>query len=105
MTEPPFGRVAIVGAGLIGTSVERASRRAWPAIEATLLDAGDDLSAARGADLVVLAAPVRANMALLEAIQPHVGAGAVVTDTGSTKRTMCAAAARCAMRFIGGHPM
>ena len=106
MTEPPFRRVAILGNGLIGASVQLAARRAWPDIETVALDAGDDVSKVAGADLVVLSAPVRANLALLDAVQPHIAAATVVTDTGSTKRVICAAAAaRPAMDFIGGHPM
>jgi prephenate dehydrogenase len=106
MTEPPFRRLAIVGAGLIGASVEQAARRAWPGVEVVTLDAGHDLSAVAGADLVVLAAPVRANIALLEGIRPYVTPATVVTDTGSTKRAICAAAASLpAIDFVGGHPM
>jgi prephenate dehydrogenase len=106
MVDPPFTRLAIVGAGLIGTSIRLAALRAWPEIPVTALDNGDDLSAVAGADLVVLAAPVRANIALLGAVQPYVTAATVVTDTGSTKRAICAAAAaRPSMDFIGGHPM
>jgi prephenate dehydrogenase len=106
MTEPPFGRVAIAGNGLIGASIGQAARRAWPEVEVTALDAGDDIARVAGADLVVLAAPVRANIRLLDAIQPHVTRDTVVTDTGSTKRAICAAAsARPAIDFIGGHPM
>ena len=106
MTEPPFRRVAIVGNGLIGGSVRLAARRAWADIETAALDAGDDLAGVGGADLVVLAAPVRANIALIDRIQPHITAATVVTDTGSTKRAIAAAAAaHPSMDFIGGHPM
>ena len=106
MAEPPFRSVAIVGAGLIGTSVQQASLRAWPDAQVTVLDAGDDLSRLAGADLVLLAAPVRANIELLEAIRPHVTATTVVTDAGSTKRAICAAASGYpSLDFIGGHPM
>jgi len=106
VAEPPFRGLAIVGAGLIGASIDQAARRAWPHMKPVLLDAGDDLSSVSGADLVVLAAPVRANIELLSALAPHLGAGAVVTDTGSTKRTICGAAAQYAsIAFIGGHPM
>ena len=107
MAEPPFRRVAIVGNGLIGGSVRLAAQRAWPGLDTIALDAGDDLAAVAGADLVVLAAPVRANVALLGAIAPHLSAGAVVTDTGSTKRAICSAAAEShrGIAFIGGHPM
>jgi|SRR5215831_3148410 len=106
MADPPFERVAIVGSGLIGTSIRQAVGRAWPDVSVVPLDHGHDLSATAGADLVVLAAPVRANMALIDALQPHITADTVVTDTGSTKRAICAAAAaHPAMDFIGGHPM
>src|SRR5262245_66574299 len=106
MTEPPFSRLGVVGNGLIGASIALAARRAWAGTDVTALDAGDDLASLRGADLVVLAAPVRANIALLDAIAPFVTASTVVTDTGSTKRAICAAAAaRPALDFIGGHPM
>lgn len=106
MAEPPFSRIAIVGAGLIGTSIVQAARRAWPRIGVRALDAGDDLAGVAEADLVVLAAPVRANITLLETLQAHVAAAAIVTDTGSTKRAICdAAASHRAIAFIGGHPM
>jgi prephenate dehydrogenase len=105
MSEPSFSRIAVVGNGLIGASIRLASQQTWPGIETVALDAGDDLAALRGADLVVLAAPVRANISLLDAVRPYVTAAAVVTDTGSTKRAVCAAAAALPITFIGGHPM
>ncbi len=106
MTDPPFRSVAIVGAGLIGVSVEQAARRAWPDLAIVTLDAGDELSRIASAGLVVLAAPVRANIGLVGAVIPHLSPGAVVTDAGSTKRAICAAAAtRPSLDFIGGHPM
>jgi len=106
-SEPPFRRVAVVGNGLIGGSVVLAACRAWPAVETIALDAGDDIARVAEADLVVLAAPIRANVTLLGAIAPHVRAKTVVTDTGSTKRAICAAAADShrGIAFIGGHPM
>jgi prephenate dehydrogenase len=106
VADPPFRRLAIVGSGLIGTSIRQAALRAWPDVSIVALDAGDDVSAVAGADLVVLAAPVRANMARLAALSPHVTGATVVTDTGSTKRSICAAAAaHPGLDFIGGHPM
>ncbi len=68
----------------------------------------------RGANLVVLAAPVGAIPALLAAIAPALDPAALVTDTGSVKRSVCAAAAGRTpyaptlpdpARFIGGYPM
>jgi prephenate dehydrogenase len=120
---PPFERIGIVGLGLIGGSVALACRRRWPGalvigvdangpLEAAsaryAIDVGaDDLGMLREADLVVLAAPVRANIAVLEQLAEFVPGEAVVTDVGSTKRTTVEAARRLPSRltFIGGHPL
>jgi prephenate dehydrogenase len=69
--------------------------------------AADDLFVLAEADLVVLAAPVRQNLGLLDRLDDHVPQPAVVTDTGSTKRAMVEAARRLPARFtfIGGHPL
>ena len=56
--------------------------------------------------LVILAAPVLANIAALADLPAHLSSQALVTDTGSTKRTIAAAARQVpSMTFIGGHPM
>ncbi len=66
----------------------------------------DDLARVAGAELVILAAPVRTNMGLLEELPSSLSANAIVTDTGSTKRAIVAAAAKLpSVTFIGGHPM
>ena len=105
MSEPPFGRIAIVGVGLIGASIVQAAKRAWPTIDVAAIDVQDDL-AVTGAELVILAAPVRTNIGILEELPPHLSAGAIVTDTGSTKRAIASAAAHLPeVAFIGGHPM
>src|SRR5262245_51561516 len=69
--------------------------------------AADDLIVLAEADLVILAAPVKQNLALLAELDEHVRQPAVVTDTGSTKREIVAAAAELPPRFtfIGGHPL
>jgi prephenate dehydrogenase len=120
--ECPFDRIAIAGFGLIGGSIGLAIKRKWPsahvvaiderrvvdaALEARAADAGgESLAAAQRADLVVLAAPVRQNMRMLEQLAATVGADTIVTDAGSTKCQMVAAAARMpGLHFIGGHPM
>ena len=61
----------------------------------------------RGADLVVLAAPVRQNAAVLRELAAALDADVLVTDVGSTKRAIVAAAGGLASRlsFIGGHPL
>lgn len=64
--------------------------------------------AVRGANFVVLAAPVEKIIALAEQIAPHLQPGARVTDVGSVKGDLCR---RChavmpkAIHFIGAHPM
>jgi prephenate dehydrogenase len=59
------------------------------------------------ADLVILAAPVRQNVALLDQLDENVRHPAVITDTGSTKREIVEAARRLPPRFtfVGGHPL
>lgn len=120
---PPFARIAIVGFGLIGGSIALAVRERWPSalliavdrrdvIETAMrmhaADVGaDDLVMAADADLIVLAAPVRTNIRMLATLGEYVPGDALVTDVGSTKREMVAAARGlpARLRFIGGHPL
>jgi prephenate dehydrogenase len=122
-TEPPFRNVAVVGLGLIGGSIALGIRERWPSVriagvdrKAVLahaqgsgaIDRGSDTTAALAEmDLVVLAAPVRQNVALLGEIAQHLTATAIVTDVGGTKRDIveAAAALRSSAPFIGGHPI
>lgn len=122
--QPPlFGRIGIVGLGLIGGSIALAARELWPASLVIAVDnkdvletamrlhaidvAADDLVVLAEADLVILAAPVRQNLALLDQLDEYVRQPAVITDTGSTKREIVEAARRLPGRFtfIGGHPL
>ena len=120
---PIFEKVGVVGLGLIGGSIALAVRRTWPTglvigvdqkdvlEEAMILHAidvaTDDPVVLAEADLVILAAPVRENIALLENLPNHVQGSAVVTDVSSTKRAIVEAARRLPSRltFIGGHPL
>src|SRR5438093_506236 len=120
---PIFERIGIVGLGLIGGSIALKARELWPKSLVIAVDnkdvletamrlhaidvAADDLVVLAEADLVVLAAPVKQNIALLEDLDDHVRVPAVVTDTGSTKRDIVAAARSLPPRFtfIGGHPL
>jgi prephenate dehydrogenase len=123
VSQPPFGRIAIYGLGLIGGSIALAVKRRWPAATVLGIDrpnvveaavrmgaaegGGEHLRVAAAADLVLLAAPVLQNVAALETLASHLPQPAVITDVGSTKRVM-AEAARCLperLRFIGGHPL
>jgi prephenate dehydrogenase len=75
-------------------------------MEIVSIDADDSMSHASGADLVILAAPVLANISRLSELQAHLSPGAIVTDVSSTKRLIVAAAdALPSVTFIGGHPM
>ena len=122
--QPPlFAKIGIVGLGLIGGSIALAARELWPSSLVIAVDnkdvletamrlhaidvAADDLIVLAEADLVVLAAPARQNIALLEALDDNVRQPAVVTDTSSTKREIVAAARSLPARFtfVGGHPL
>lgn len=122
-----IARLAIVGVGLLGGSVARAARarglaghivgigrdreRLAPALKDGTLDAvtTDLAEGVRDADLIVLAATVLANDRLLAQVWQAAAPGAVVTDVGSTKRGIVAAAERLGahprVRFVGSHPM
>ena len=121
----PPRRIAILGLGLIGASLGLALRRTPSApsvvgfdpdqatVEWALRNGAIDRSArsametVRDADTVVLAAPVRAIMELLGSLAPGLAEGALVTDTGSTKAQIVAAAGQLPDRvaFVGGHPL
>ncbi len=119
-------RLAIFGFGLIGASIAAAVRKSAPAIELVAIDLPGAIGAAEvraltdeqidstdrarlrratsSADLCVVAAPVsviRAELPLLLESAP------IVTDCGSTKRSICAAVSGLprARRFVPGHPM
>ena len=122
LSEPPFHRVAIVGVGLIGGSIALAVKRRWPAAniigidrpsvlatarQTGVIDQGSDgLDAVDGAELVILAAPVLQNAAALQEL-PRILRRAVITDVGSTKRTILEAARVLPpeLPFVGGHPL
>ncbi len=113
-------KVAIVGTGLIGASVGLAARRTgveqvrgWDpdaahlatAAERGAVEAAADLaSALEGADLAVVAAPVTALPTQVRSVLDASAPSVTVTDVGSTKGGVCAAAAGVG-RFVGGHPI
>ena len=117
--EPPFPSIAIVGLGLIGGSIALAVRDRWPASRVFGVDAEPVLAHALGAgaiergfetiaalpesSLIVLAAPVRQNIELLQQISRPT----IVTDVGGTKRDIVNAARALApaVSFVGGHPL
>lgn len=98
--------LAIVGPGLIGTSIALAARRRWPNLEIRTVDQGEPLDKIGDALAVVLAAPVDAILKILPALPKAIAPHALVMDTGSTKRAIMIAAAMAGLRqFVGGHPM
>jgi len=122
-----FERVAILGVGLIGGSFALALKEAQAcahvvgagrnsanlklALERRVIDsiAADAVAAAHGADLVLLAAPLAQFPKLFRDVAPVLGPKAVVTDAGSTKRDVVAAA-RAALgrkigQFVPAHPI
>ena len=123
--ETNFQRIAIIGLGLMGGSWGLAlkargctARRVGCDREEILKraaamgvadEAAPDVAAAvRGADLVILAAPVGAILDLLGQIKTAVSPRTLVTDVGSTKRLICQRAREVfgdEPLFLGGHPL
>ena len=121
----PFGRVAIVGTGLIGGSWGLALKSCGfagqivgcdrPQVLARALECGaidksipDLAPAVRDADLVILAAPVAVIIEHLSSVKAAASPQALVTDAGSTKRAILARARDSFSRrplFLGGHPL
>jgi cyclohexadieny/prephenate dehydrogenase len=121
-----YQRVALIGLGLIASSMAHAMREAALAGEITghaksaqtrdiALEIGicdrvfDSAAAAvEGADLVVLAVPVGAMAAIAAEIGPHLKPGCTVTDVGSVKQAVIAAVAPSIpdrVAFVPGHPL
>ncbi len=122
-----FNKVVIFGVGLIGGSfalaldrfngartivgVGRSAASLQRALQLGVIDeiATDARAAVRDADLVMVAAPVAQTEAILAAIQPALGLRTVVTDAGSTKCDVVAAARRALggkfPQFVPAHPI
>ena len=101
-----YNKIAIIGMGMIGASIALASRRAglatvlagYDADSTAMLDVAalqlvDEVStsaaaAVTDADLVIMAVPVGVVGTVAETIVSHMKPGAVLTDTGSTKRSV-----------------
>ncbi len=126
MTEPMFPRLALIGIGLIGSSIAHAARRAGAAghiavhsrTAATLKRAhelhigdsyhADPADAARDADAVILCIPVGASGAAAKAIAPALKPGAIVSDVGSVKASVVAQVAphlAQEVHFVPAHPV
>jgi cyclohexadieny/prephenate dehydrogenase len=120
-----YRHVALIGLGLIASSISHAMRRAGMDARITghartaesralaarlgLAEVRDTAAeAAAGADLVILCVPVGAMAEVAAGIAPHLKPGATLTDVGSVKRAVIAAVAPHlpdTVRFIPGHPL
>src|SRR5688572_3331450 len=119
-------RISILGVGLLGGSIGLAAksritdceivgyghRRATldRALEVGAIDrAAEQLSTAVSeSDLIILCTPVGLFQPILQEISGALTRGAVVTDVGSTKRSVVADAERilpASVQFVGSHPM
>ena len=121
-----YNRVALIGLGLIASSMFWATKRAGSAGVVTGYARSQDtrdtarriglcdevydsvIDAVKDADLVVLAVPVGAMGKVAEEIGPHLKPGATVTDVGSVKRTVIDAVAPHlpdGVHFVPAHPL
>ena len=121
-----FARIALIGAGLIGSSLARIARRQGLAghiavsarTQATLdkaLELGfadsvslDAAEAAKDADLVVLCTPLGAYGSIAETLAPALKPGAIVSDVGSCKKIMFTDVAPHlgkGVHMVPGHPV
>ena len=126
MAFEPFNKVALIGLGLIGSSLSRAIRRGKLAksisgharsaptrARAMELGLADEIhetaaGAAEGADLVILCSPVGTYAALAAEIGPHLQPGAILTDVGSVKKAVVNDVGPHVpegVHFIPGHPI
>lgn len=126
MADPLFDKVALVGIGLIGSSLARAARREGLAghiaiatrsektrARAQELGLGDSYhadakEAVRDAGLVIVSVPVGASGQVAKDIAPALKPGAILTDVGSTKASVIAQMAPHVpegVHFVPGHPI
>jgi len=121
-----FDKLALIGIGLIGSSIARATRLKGLAKsiaistrkqetldEARSLGLGDfysldPIAAVKGADLVMLCIPVQAYGPVMEQIGPYLAAGAILSDVGSVKQYVTKQMAPLTpkgVHLIPGHPI
>jgi cyclohexadieny/prephenate dehydrogenase len=121
-----FQRLALIGVGLIGSSIARIARREGIAAEIVGADisakaraelnelnlcdrvVAEAAEAAKGADLVLVCTPIGAYAQVGEAIQAHLKPGAILSDVGSVKQAVIRDLAPFVpqgVEFIPGHPV
>jgi cyclohexadieny/prephenate dehydrogenase len=121
-----FEKIALIGLGLLGSSLSHASRRSGlsksisgyarsvetraTAVEIGIVDTVHDTAAAAvvDADLVILCSPVGTYAELAKDIAPHLKAGCILSDVGSVKGAVVRDVAPhlpLNVHFIPGHPI
>jgi cyclohexadieny/prephenate dehydrogenase len=127
MADPLFRRIALLGVGLIGSSVARIARQRGDLSTEIVVNARtqktldrvmelgiadrveiDPAKAVIGADCVMLCAPVGAFAQLAAQIAPHLAPGAVLTDVGSTKQSVIrdvGPLVPAGVHFVPAHPI
>lgn len=119
-----LGKLAIIGLGLIGSSIARGVREALPSLQVTGYDSDaavrlraaelglvevsqSPAEAVAGADLVILCVPVGAMAEAAQGISSALTANAIVTDVGSTKTSVSADLERLlpGTRVVPAHPV
>jgi cyclohexadieny/prephenate dehydrogenase len=126
LAAPLFDRLALIGIGLIGSSLARVAKRKHLARTIVVSDASAEVrakaaelkladevattagEAVTGADLVILCVPVGAMDAVAQDIAPHLEAGAIVSDVGSVKSAVLAAMAKHLPKHVAlipAHPV
>ena len=126
LATPLFGRVALIGLGLIGSSIARAARHLNlartivaidrdEAVAARVRELGiadevvsDPAAGVKDADLVILCVPVGVCGAVAEAMRPGLKAGCIVSDVGSVKASVVAQVQPhlpAGVHFVPAHPV
>ena len=125
-TSPIYNRLALIGVGLIGSSIARAARASGAArtivasarsestrtrvLELGLADevAHNNAAAVKGADLVIVCIPVGQCGAVAAEIAPHLAPGATLSDVGSVKASVLRDMAPhlpAGVHFVPAHPV
>jgi len=125
--DSPISSISFIGLGLIGMSLLQAIKRSPIARESSILFQGfdpnfsesdrqcveelgldrfiEDKKTLYSAELIILAAPVEVNIALLDEIKQFASPSTLVSDVSSTKSLIAQKARELGLSFIGMHPM
>jgi prephenate dehydrogenase len=119
---PLFNKVAIIGTGLIGGSlalgikkkklahevvgVSKHKKSISLALKIKAIDKGSlSLKIIKGADLLIIAAPVETIIALKDEILKYIDKNCIITDVGSTKEEIVGRLEEALPNYIGSHPL